>query len=145
VFYSGRHRIIGICIRGEASIFVDRYTAISISFQTLIQQSPSTKHCQPSIRLQCALKSLPPFHPQSALLPLPTLILLRRAGRLRHSRFSAGHSIHVSGSGQRLRSDLLLSLLLATLAELVDARVVDLVLPGLVEVDEEDDVVAQRG
>jgi hypothetical protein len=48
--------------------------------------------------------------------------------------------------GQWLSSKLLFHrLVIATLAKLVDTSVVDLVSPGLVDVDEEDDVVTQSG
>jgi hypothetical protein len=55
-------------------------------------------------------------------------------------------SLSVSRRSQGLRSNLLLHRLLVTaLSELVDTRVVDLVGPGLVDVHEEDDVVAESG
>ena len=66
--------------------------------------------------------------------------LLERFDRLLAS------SLGVSGSGQRLRGHLLLDGLLVTaLSEFIDTRVVDLVGPGLIKIDEEDDVVAESG
>lgn len=55
-------------------------------------------------------------------------------------------SLGVGGRSQRLRGNLLLhGLLVTTLSKLVDTRVVDLVGPSLVDVNEEDDIVAESG
>lgn len=85
-----------------------------------------------------------------APLPLlrPTLRLLsRRAHNTLHNVRPLSPSLRIRRRSQGLRSQLLLDglVVVAALPELVDARVVDLVGPGLVDVDEEDDVVAQGG